>query len=490
MRGHRPTRFRALLATLAVTSALVACTDEEIVFRNRPIFDEPSEAAAGFLGYSDTITGLTVCGNCHIGVQGDWEESGHAEAWADLEDSGHRQAFCEGCHTVNSLGNFVDGETGGHLGDPGARYYDVQCEACHGPGLDHVTNPDQSQPLASVDVGVDLNNGCGECHQGTHHPFVDEWEQSAHSSVVGFAAGRPECASCHRGQGTLAAWGVEDEYLEADNLEHLPVTCAVCHDPHGSDNDAQLRFPINTPDADEHLCARCHDRRTSPDPSSSHGLEPHAPETALLQGEVGWIPPGSIVDQRRIVATHGSEANQGLCAACHVASYEVRDSETGEFLLNATGHLFSAIPCVDAQGIPTASDCVLDETSRSFEGCAVSGCHNSPSGAASVLIVAALDIQRLVEDLRGQLLQVDPGLDAPGGEIDASNPTFTVAEGAFFNIELAEFGGTGRPDPLLAYASAAAHNPFMVRALLIASQDAVEEEYGFAPASRPQAQQP
>ena len=362
----------------------------------------------------------------------------------------------------------------------GARYYDVQCESCHGPGLNHVENPDASQPLPSLAVGVDLTNGCGECHQGNHHPFAEEWEQSAHASVVGFAAGRAECASCHRGQGALQAWGVEPEYEEARSSEHLPITCGVCHDPHGSENAGQLRFAINTPDVEQHLCAQCHNRRTEPDPNSSHGLHPHSPETALLQGEIGWIPPGSIVDQRRIVATHGSEGNEGLCATCHVASYEIDDQETGEFLFTATGHLFNAIPCVDEQGIPTTGDCALSSDARSFEGCTGSGCHGSPETAAGILITASNRIRVLAEELRDLLLEVDPNLDEPGGLIDATNPEFTVAEGAFFNFAVAEFGGLDRADPLLTFAGTTAHNPFLIEALLISSIEAVEEEYGLA----------
>jgi hypothetical protein len=70
---------------------------------------------------------------------------------------------------------------------------------------------------------------------------------------------------------------------------------------------------------------------------------------------------------------------------------------------------------------------------------------------------------------------VDANLEDAGGEIDGTNPTFTVAEGAFFNYHLAIFGGSTL--------GAAAHNPFLVRAQLLASQQAVEDEYGVSPAS-------
>ena len=55
----------------------------------------------------------------------------------------------------------------------------------------------------------------------------------------------------------------------------------------------------------------------------------------------------------------------------------------------------------------------------------------------------------------------------------------TTAEGAEFNYNLARFGA-GRGG-LLEYTGSAAHNPFLTRALLIASIEAVEEEYGVTP---------
>ncbi len=98
--------------------------------------------------------------------------------------AGTRQASCEECHTVNELGNVVD-SVAGYNATGEARYHDVQCESCHGPGLTHVTNPTSTDaPLAPLSVGVDLTEGCGECHSGAHHPFVEEWAQSRHGDGI------------------------------------------------------------------------------------------------------------------------------------------------------------------------------------------------------------------------------------------------------------------------------------------------------------------
>lgn len=476
----QPTALRlAFLALLLAAYGIsTGCTREEVVFRERPFFDDPPPGAAGFLGYSEQATKLTVCGNCHVGMQSEWEFTAHADAWETLQASGHAQAFCEGCHTVNARGNAATGE-GGWTATGDERYHDVQCEGCHGPGETHVRNPVKGQMLASLAVGIDLTTGCAECHQGNHHPFVEEWSQSKHAGVIGFAAARPECQACHRGQGTLRAWGVRANFVEKESADHLPLTCGVCHDPHDATNEGQLRFPVVTTSIEEHLCARCHDRRTAPDPGSAQGLAPHAPEAALLVGDAGWFPPRAEIDQGQIRGTHGSERNEALCATCHVNSFEITDQETGQFLFNSTGHLFTAIPCLDAEGIPTPGDCALSTTARSFNGCTAGGCHGDAQAAFSALSTASTRIRDRANTLLDLLLQVDPNLDGPGGEIDASNPTFTVAEGAFFNLNLANFGGTrGEPATQKTVAGSTTHNPFLVEALLVASIAAVEEEYG------------
>ena len=114
------------------------------------------------------------------------------------------------------------------------------------------------------------------------------------------------------GQGTLLAWGVRSDYVERDSEEPLAVVCGVCHSMHSNTFEGQLRFPVQTPDVELHLCARCHDRRSVADPNSSHGLEPHSPETKFLVGESGWIPPGSGLSLGSISMTHGSASNEKL----------------------------------------------------------------------------------------------------------------------------------------------------------------------------------
>ncbi len=479
MKTRRPLQLIVRLSVLGALLTGLACTEETVIFRDREPFNDPPDAASGFLGYFDPDVKLTTCGNCHVGAQLAWVNTAHAGALQTLVSSGHGRDFCVSCHSVNDQGNSLAGPAGFNAVPDSAVYGDVQCESCHGPGFEHVSvDPGASQPIAGVSLGANNDQNCAECHSGNHHPFAEEWAQSGHANVVGFAAGRAECAGCHRGQAAIARFDPDAKYVEKDAAEHLSTTCVVCHDPHAANFAGQLRRPVDTNDATQHLCAQCHDRRTVPDPNSSHGLSPHSPETDLLFGESGWFPPNSTIQQGRIIASHGSEGNEKLCATCHVSMFEVTDQETGEFVINVVGHLFKAIPCVDANGQPLSpqpADCEITPAARSFQGCTVAGCHLTPQAAASALTVASGEVQSFADELLAQLEQVDPGLNDADEPIDATSSVFTVAEGAYFNYNLALHGDS----PL----AGSAHNPFLIRALLLASQQAVQNEYGVAPST-------
>jgi predicted CXXCH cytochrome family protein len=443
--------------------AASACVDETVVVRDPELYGALPSAAAGVIGYTDAGAQLTVCGNCHVEKQGDWLATKHSMAWKGLQDSGHATEACEACHATDELGNAATGPVG-YTATLDPRYQDVQCEACHGAGLTHVSDPKSTNhPLAPMQVAVGLTTGCGECHQGTHTPFVEEWSASRH----GYGARAPQyrtlagCKQCHGGEAALEAWGIRTEYVE-QGTNSLGITCAVCHDPHGGPNEGQLRFPVGVPDVDQNLCMKCHQNRSVPDLALPN-REPHSPEGPLLLGEnVGWLPPGFAFERGTVVGTHGSKANPRLCAGCHVNAFEVTDPTAGH-VFTSTGHSFRAIPCVDGEGIPTgADDCARTAAARSFQSCASGGCHGSPEAAATSLGLAQARVAGLVSELNAVLAKV------PAAEFDPLDNRFTSAEGAKFNAALG------------AEPSSAVHNPLLMEALLIASINEVTNRYGIS----------
>jgi predicted CXXCH cytochrome family protein len=476
--------IRHLLLGAACTLAAAACVKDST---------SPSSVTTkdvAFVGYSNPDTKQTTCGNCHIDRQHDWQSTKHASAWSDLQASGHAAAYCDKCHTTNGATNLAL-DTAGYFSvsaDAKKYYQDVQCESCHGPGATHISSPDETQPLASIHADTAAVNGCATCHTGAHEPFVDQWRQSLHGIVEPAANNNAACAGCHSGQGALARFDTKVNYTEKASTTWEPITCSVCHDPHGSDNPHQLRYPISTPDLTTNLCMQCHYRRANPDPTSSRG--PHSPQGPMLLGEAGWVPPNFQYAATQQASTHGSLANPNLCVTCHMEFYDVTDKATGAFVLHSVGHLFRAIPCTDSTGAPIFDNSCVD-TQRRFNACATGGCHATGAQALA-------DRQVLTGRLQGEIrvlwvdvnkngvldpFPTDSGLLAivkqttPGdfSTTGAGANIITVGEGAWFNADLVQRGD----------GSYGVHNPIYAEALLLGSTQAVRAQYTYLPPAPP-----
>jgi len=463
--------LRLSLAPLMVAAVMLGCTETETVFVEVPVpappFNDPPDVASGLLGYFDSTAKQTTCGNCHSSTQGKWKQHKHSDAWNTLANSGGSQSFCEGCHAVSENGNVLTEPAGINVVQTEV-YYDVQCENCHGPGNQHVMFPDGGTgPLASIKGDTTGEASCGKCHSGTHHPFYEEWSNSRHSQMNSYPQGRADCIACHTGQGALQAFGVTDNYLEkgAPLGQHEDITCAVCHEPHGTSYTASLRFPITVPIQEQNLCIKCHHKRGTIDTLApgSH-TSPHSPEGPLLLGEgAGWFPPGFNPMLDTIRGTHGSAANPDLCATCHVVQYTVTDT-LGNFVTNVTGHRFLAIPCVDANGAPTDDQtCAYTTTARGWDGCTNAGCHGDATAARTALSTAEIRLGVLEAQLAAMLSNTTL---VPPSELDPSSGVFTTAKGCEFNMELSRFKGSST------------HNPFLMEQLLIASIAEMNTVYG------------
>ncbi len=482
---------RGCLSLLLLSFVLVGCTDESIAF------DEPvlslADSTAGFLGYHTESAKWTLCGNCHGDEQMTWATSRHSGAWATLQASGSATSSCEDCHTVTERGNVLTDAVGYSL-VPDAAFQDVQCESCHGPGVGHLATPEATKPLASILAGTSLTNGCGECHGAAGNPSVVDWGESHHASPSLYAAGRSDCAECHEGKAALRdKFGEMADFLEAsDTTTLVPITCAVCHDPHGSDNDHQLRASITT-GSTNHLCVKCHNRIATP--PSERG--PHAAQGPLVLGQnVGWIPP-NFDTNLATTTTHGLVAkNEGLCVSCHVVAIEDDPAD-----IHSTGHNFQAVSCLDADGAPTDGPCTDSE--RDYRACVASGCHATESDALDRYEWLGETLNELLDQIwfdkieNGRIDAADEGLLPQvvalgnSNDLDLTDETVTVAEGALWNAQLAHtadrpwfgegevFGGE-----FSAHRSSGGgvHNGYLLRRLLIASIEALVDEYGLTAA--------
>jgi predicted CXXCH cytochrome family protein len=454
---------RTLLCLLAVL-VTASCRDERIVYRDRDLLVDIPAGAQGFVGYSNVQAQMTVCGNCHVSQHNQWRETAHASAFPTTGVPA-TQTLCAECHGVSQVGNDVTA-VGGLPATGDARFHNVQCESCHGPGLDHVRNPDggtAAQMLARVDAAIAMNGTCTECHSGYHHPYVaDEWEASGHGNVIASPAGNPSCSGCHEGKAALQAFGVLAPYAEQGQSGHIAITCAVCHDPHRAEHAGQLRYSIGVPDEQQNLCMRCHHKRGGPD-FAAQNRGPHSPEGPMLLGEAGWWPPNMQLPPgaTTLTTTHGDgNANPRMCAGCHMQQVQVAGAAPGNLNMTTSSHLFEAIPCLDGQGRPTRANCTIDQ--RTFRTC-TTGCHGNENAARSAMITVRLRLDNWNNQLKSQIAQV------PASELNPNDGRYSTAEGARFNSQLADRSGS------------AVHNAFLMEALLIGSIQQMQRDYGVNP---------
>ncbi len=470
-----PIQVRHLLVASAFAVLATACVKDNNTTTSPT---GGSNLTAAFVGYSNPTTKQTTCGNCHVLKQETWIQTGHSHAWADLQASGHADTTCSRCHSTNGTSNTAPDTAGFFSASAASQKYfvDVQCEACHGPGALHVTVPDQTgtQPIPYfVSKDTTLGVGCGMCHYGApHNPFYEDWSRGAHGILEAPAISNGgTCLQCHEGKTTMERFGGSTVFVEAGNATAYPIGCTTCHAPHGSTNTHELRESITVLDT-TNLCIQCHHRNANPALSNTRG--PHSPQGPTFLGTSGWRPVGFTWDSTNMTTHSNPAANPLLCATCHVDTLDVNNS-AGTLAWHYTGHSFYAIPCVDTAGIDSTNSC--DVSVRSFAACTASGCHSSQA-------VVRTDFQALGAELayftgvlwtdvngNGKIDAGDTGLltQVPSTEF-TNTTTITVAMGALFNVQLVSVDQ-----------SHGVHNPPYLRALLVATIQAVEQQYNLTP---------
>ncbi len=124
----------------------------------------------------------------------------------------------------------------------------VGCESCHGPGTEHIFGGgDTNKIQKSLNEGV-----CGKCHDSPPYaPEFKQWKYGKHSDVIwnnAFAQNNngtnnlDNCIRCHDGTGYVNFTKGIGTYTNGfTQAKQEMVACAVCHDPHGSTLEHQVR---------------------------------------------------------------------------------------------------------------------------------------------------------------------------------------------------------------------------------------------------------
>lgn len=237
---------------------------------------------------------------------------------------------CDGCHSVDY-----------DIHTKQVAEWNVGCERCHGPGSEHVehasraniVNPGQMNSAAA-------NDTCIQCHsQG--QPLANPIEGKYYDWPVGYRVGLRlqdywKLEDCTLGQTTFYYFPdctahknrMQGNDFAQSVMYRRGITCASCHDVHGTENYAQLRKPANQ------ICLDCHG------PSS-----PNGPHTASLEQH-----------------THHKDGSTGSqCVACHMPAIETEG--VPDAMIHA--HTFRFIPpsSTTRYGIP--SPCTSCHTDKS-----------------------------------------------------------------------------------------------------------------------------
>ena len=182
---------------------------------------------------------------------------------------------CLGCHDETYLPPIFPIFKTKHatLTDPRSPFADKQCEACHGPGSNHV-KAKKKRGGTIIAFGknawtpvAEQNEKCLACHQ-THQRI--EWKGSTHE-FNGLA-----CASCHKihvehdpvldreQQATVCFTCHKSKQAKFYQVSHHPVregqmACSECHNVHGEDGTG-LMVKANS----REKCTSCHAEKRGP----------------------------------------------------------------------------------------------------------------------------------------------------------------------------------------------------------------------------------
>ena len=198
---------------------------------------------------------------------------------------------CDGCHSVDY-----------NIQTKQVAEWNVGCERCHGPGSAHVDHATRGNILNPGRMEyVSASDTCIQCHsQG--RPLKNPIEGQYYDWPVGYRVGLNlrdywqledhklgELTFTHFPEGTAHKNRMQGNDFVESVMYRRGITCADCHDVHGTKNYAQLRKPANQ------ICLDCHG------PGSRNG-----PHEATL-GE----------------HTHHRDGSTGAaCVACHMPKIE------------------------------------------------------------------------------------------------------------------------------------------------------------------------
>ena len=222
------------------------------------------------------------------------------------------QDTCVACHDTE--GNTMGRTEHGKAQNPRTPAAIHGCESCHGPGSAHIEDPSKADSIKRFTQirPREVSETCVTCHSRGEQT---QWKGSMHDTR------NLSCITCHSihssksARSLLKATDILDtcvtchttEVAKEQRLGHMPVregkmTCASCHNPHGTTTVRMLRAGnwINE------TCTTCHAEKRGP------YLWDHAP---VRQACSTCHDPHGSTNDRMLVAKLPM-----LCQRCHIGT--------------------------------------------------------------------------------------------------------------------------------------------------------------------------
>jgi predicted CXXCH cytochrome family protein len=270
---------------------------------------------------------------------------------------------CVNCHATNLVRNYdvarnTFATTWTEMG--------VGCEACHGPGREHIEDPDHLKVFTMKKVAArQLFDACGYCHGNKNNVFLgfragDRYEDYA----VPFLISEPIPANDPQGDfwpdGRPSRFNRPQALTLSGCFQKGDATCTSCHRMHGTQNNHALKVAIDAPGGghtreSDTLCTQCHTAGAGKAGEAGRAGEIESDDrSARASAGRGRLTP--LADQPAPIPdigahTHHAPESQGSrCINCHMSDVNWR-------LLNRRlDHTFQApVPELTARfGVPNA----------------------------------------------------------------------------------------------------------------------------------------
>lgn len=197
--------------------------------------------------------------------------------------------LCDGCHSVNF-----------NVADNSVAEWNVGCEKCHGPGSLHAAKPTKTNIVnpAKLDP-VSGSDTCLQCHtQG--QPKTNPINGKYYDWPVGYEPGKKlsdywtleehklgETTFTHFADDSAHKNRMQGNDFVNSRMHAKGITCFSCHNPHGTEYNADVKKPGNA------MCLQCH-TTVSPTQHSHHSdnstgnqcIECHMPKIAQTIADV------------------------------------------------------------------------------------------------------------------------------------------------------------------------------------------------------------